>query len=114
MTKTLRTLRIRNKGYAATRRAAKQDLERYKKQQKNRGIEVDEGVVMSYRHFAREDARYHHVAYSLLRGNKYSEVERSCREKLDPKKLLEVIQRHLPYFDRKSYDLDRVKELLAE
>lgn len=114
MTKTLRTLRIRNKGFAATRRAAKQDLERYKTRQKTRGIEVDEGVVTSYRHFAREDARYHHVAYSLLRGNKYSEIERSCREQLNPSKLHQVIQEYVSWSDRKDYDLDRVKTLLTE
>lgn len=114
MTNTLRTLRIRNKGFAATRRAAKNDLERYKKEQNNRGIDIDEGVVRSYRYFAREDARYHHVAYSLLRGNKYSEIERSCREKLDPKKLLKVLQQHLSYRERKEYDLDKVKAMLAE
>lgn len=114
MTKIIRTLRVMNKGFVATRRAAKKDLERYKASCKKRGIKMEEGVVHSYRFFAREEARYHHVAYSLLRGNKYSDIERSCNEPLDPKKLLDIIQARLPYFERKTYDLDKVKEMLSQ
>lgn len=114
MNKTLRTLRVYNKGLAATRRAAKKDLESYRKKQRSRGHKLDESVVMSYRFLARDDARYHHVAYSLLRGNKYSEVERTCREELNPSRLLEVIHQFLSYRDRKEFDLKKVKQMLAE
>ena len=105
----LAQLKVENKGLVAARRAAKLEAIKYKNEQKRRSKDFCGWKYVLLRDHKSGDARYKHVAYSLLRGRKYSQIERTCHEPLDPKKLLEVLK----VYDR-TQTLEGVKELLSE
>lgn len=60
--------------------------------------------------------RYHLVAYGLLRGVPYDQIERCApTNRLDPKRLLAIIEEHNMWAAGQGfvrYDLDTVKKLL--
>lgn len=101
----LAKLKVENKSLVAGRKAAKEEARKYK----HLGNDYAGWKYMLLRNHLKNDARYKHVAYSLLRGRKYSEVERTCHEPIDPEKLYEILK----VYDRKQ-TLEGTKELLSE
>lgn len=61
-----------------------------------------------------EYSRYHLVAYGLLRGVPYDRIEK-CGEnnKLDPKRLFELMKAHAPWELERELTLERVLVLLG-
>lgn len=105
----VKKLRLENKSRIALRKATRKELEDYRKKQKKLGKPPSIDFIQSLRSFGKEEARYFHVAYSLLRGRKYTEIERVTKTPIEAGKLLNVLQR-LEYF----WTLEKVKDLLKE
>lgn len=58
--------------------------------------------------------RYHLVAYGLLRGVPYDQIEKcATQNKLNPKVVLEIMLAHADWKQRKGLDLAKVESLLT-
>ena len=87
-------LRLKNLNQTFSRKAAKKEIEFHRRKSINLGKKLDSSFVQALRKYSKEDARYYHVAYSILKGNNYKQIERSCRRPLDPGKLYEILKDH--------------------
>lgn len=58
--------------------------------------------------------RHHLIAYGLLRGLPYEQIERCANDnKPDPKTVLDIMLAHADWRQAKELDLEKVKALLA-
>ena len=64
------------------------------------------------RYDGRHKARHYNIAYGLLRGKSYREIENKCKIQPNPETILSIIHNHVPWWEKKEWTLDRVKKLL--
>lgn len=57
------------------------------------------------------DIRHHLLAYALMRGTPYRQLERKCNQKPSAQQILEIIQFHGPIF---SWTLEQVEQWLDQ
>lgn len=58
------------------------------------------------------DARHYNIAYALMRGMSYQQVERSCKEAPSAEKILEIIVKHEHFSEKAKWTLKIIKDLL--
>lgn len=87
-------LRFQSMKQAFCRKAARKELEFHRNKRILSNGKMDNSYVQMLRKFSKEDARYYHVAYSLMRGNNYSQIERTCRTPLDPGRIFDILKTH--------------------
>jgi hypothetical protein len=112
----LQILRAKVRGFHVTGATLQSRISKATGAKKNRLWEL--------KHRLGNQARYHLVAYGLLRGVPYHQIERcSANNKLNPEKLLEIMVAHAGPVEATSdgrtfmiwqtFDLEKVKALLA-
>ncbi len=87
-------LKLSNLNFIYSRKNARKEIENYRKNKKYSDIISENFYIQSLRNYSKEDARYYHVAYSIMKGNDYSQIEKSCRKPLDPGKLFAILKDH--------------------
>lgn len=103
-------LKLKNKATAFVRKEAK------KKGKKIFKKTNDAFIANTYSDFGKEQSRYIGIAYSMLRGRKYSQIEKVCKNKVSPEKLFlvfnEIIASHGGL--RVKITLEQIKAALEE
>ncbi len=59
------------------------------------------------------ETRHHHLAYGLLRGIPYFDMERTCKIVPNPEQILDIIHKYCSYSEKQEWTLDKVKKLLS-
>jgi hypothetical protein len=105
----LQVLRVKLRGFQVTGSTITSRIRKSEKERKNR--------LWNEKRRLGVHCRYHLVAYGLLRGVPYDQIERCApSNKLDPKRLLDVILAHNGWDNKRgyvAYDLEKVKALLT-
>lgn len=107
METNLRALRAKIKGFCAESTSVRKDINRSRDQKKAR--------LWDEKRSLGSVAREHLIAYALLRGKKYEELERKCRPGNEPhcSVILKLIHEHASAKDRREWTEQRVKDALT-
>jgi hypothetical protein len=105
----LQVLRAKVRGFQATGATITSRISKSEKERKNRLWDEKRRLGVH--------CRYHLVAYGLLRGVPYDQIERCApNNKLDPQRVLEIVLAHNGWDPKKGmqqYDLEKVAALLT-
>lgn len=103
----LQVLRAKLRGFHAAGSTISSRISKSEKERKNRLWDAKRSLGTHCRH--------HLVAYGLLRGVPYHQIERCApNNKPNAQTVLEIMLAHADWQQRKGLDLDRVKMLLGE
>lgn len=102
----LQVLRAKLRGFHLTGSAITSRISRSEKQHKHNLWKFKREIGLY--------CRYHLVAYGLLRGVPYNQIERCApQNKLNPKNILEIMLTHADWQQKKGLDLAKVESLLS-
>lgn len=105
----LQVLRAKLRGFQAAGTTISSRISKSEKERKNRLWDEKRRLGVHCRH--------HLVAYGLLRGVPYDQIERCApNNQLDPQKVLEIVLAHNGWDPKKGmqqFDLEKVKNLLT-
>jgi hypothetical protein len=84
----------------------------YWKDDRWKAADTRASTAISLRASGASQARHLNIAYGLMRGMPYKAIEQKCRVAPSAATILSIMHEHLPYAERKEWDLDTVKALL--
>lgn len=101
----LQVLRAKLRGFQAAGSTISSRISKSEKERKNKLWDLKRSLGVH--------CRYHLVAYGLLRGVPYSQIEKCApNNKLKPELILEIMSAHADWQQKKGLDLEKVKTLL--